>query len=130
MNNKGKLFVKITITAILGFTILLIYIILSSGNSSADHDKIVRERFKEIALSIPELKGISCPSDLCTNVVYMDFVSLPEDIETIVRGNAVTFSNFNMKQGRGSHVTLAGVLNGKLLIECDASNARVVECRQ
>src|SRR3989344_6316741 len=112
--------------------VLLIVIVVFSGDSSTNEENgfpaQVKARFDNIAKSIPELEAVNCEGD-CTNVVYFDLKTVPEDLETIVRGNAATFSKFKMDNNDGSNVTIAARVNGNVVFYCDASQGVVKECK-
>jgi len=110
---------------------LLIVIAVFSGDSSTEENSFpseVRARFDNIVKSIPEIEAVNCEGD-CTNVVYFDFKTTPDDLETIVRGNAATFSKFKMDNNDGSNVTIAARMNGNTIFYCDASQGVVKECK-
>src|SRR3989344_1610091 len=112
--------------------IILICIFGGDGSTPATSEEgfpaQVKARFDNIAKSIPELEAVNCEGD-CTNVVYFDFKTTPDDLETIVRGNAATFSKFKMDNNDGSNVTIAARVNSNVVFYCDASQGVVKECK-
>ena len=90
--------------------------------------QLAMERFDTIKSSIPELKDIHCEVESCTGVIYFNFTKLPDDLETIVRGNAATFSKFEMDNSGVSHVSIFAQLDGKDVFHCEAAYAKVTSC--
>ena len=115
--------------------IILIFLIPSSpetetvsNNEEPDFSQLSRERFDKLATEVPELSSIECEPVTCNNVAYFDYVTVPEDLEIMIRGNAATFSKFKMDNSIGSNVTVIARSNGEQLLRCDASKGAVTEC--
>ena len=91
--------------------------------------ELAQQRFDQIKTSIPELKDIQCLDNSCDNsVVYFDFNTVPSDLETTIRGNAATFSKFEMDNKHGSSVTVIARLGNNEVFQCDASDGKVTTC--
>ena len=102
---------------------------LTYSPSSADFQKAARARLDETAKAIPELENYTCEGDDCSSVIYFNFKRKPADLETIIRGNTATFSNFRKVVTGTSHVTFAAKLNGKVVFRCNGSNGQVENCK-
>lgn len=90
--------------------------------------QLAQKRFDDIKTSIPELHDIHCVDETCIAVVYFNFNTVPSDLETIIRGNAATFSKFEMDNSVGSHVSVIAQLNGKDIFQCRAADGKVTTC--
>ncbi|MBU6214492.1 hypothetical protein KGM48_01460 [Patescibacteria group bacterium] len=93
---------------------------------------LARQHFDSVQSSIPELKDIRCLNDQCdSSVVYFDFNTIPSDIDTIMRGNAATYSKFLIDNGGNSisTVSVIATLGNTQLMECDASQGQVTKCK-
>lgn len=97
--------------------------------SSKEFQQSARDRLTQIAKSIPEVENFSCEGDDCSSVIYLNFKTLPEDLDFIIRGNTVTFSNFKKTLTGVSHVTFAAKLNGKVMLSCNGDNGIVRSCK-
>lgn len=88
-----------------------------------------RARFDTILASSPELSGIACENDDCSSsVVYFDYRTIPDDFDTVIRGNAATYSKFGLDNHAISHVTVAARSNGKVFYACNAADGAVTKC--
>lgn len=132
--SKSFLGNKNVVYVVVGIAILMFIFSTFGGNStlntSSTEDNFQNEarvRFNDIATSIPELEAVNCEGD-CKHVVYFDFKTLPDDLETIIRGNTATFSKFKMEKTGVSNVTIAGRIDGKTVFFCEASQGKVKEC--
>lgn len=96
---------------------------------SADFQKAARARLDEVAKAIPELENYTCEGDDCSSVIYFNFKTRPADLDTIIRGNTVTFSNFKKVLTGTSHVTFTAKLNGRTILSCNGSNGVTKECK-
>lgn len=94
-----------------------------------DFQKAARERLDGITNDIPEIGGYACEDNDCRYVVYFDFKTRPADLETIIRGNTVTFSNFKQTLLGTSYVTFAARMNGKVIFSCKGDNGVTRECK-
>ncbi len=119
------------------FTIIfaLSFLIIVSGCSSDDNkrDEFLREsreRFDEIESNFDaELKNIECHNEQCDSVVYFNFNEIPEDLETIIRGNTATFSKFKMDRLGMSNITIFATHNDEIIFQCDGSKGVVKTCK-
>lgn len=98
------------------------------STSSNDFQKAARARLDEVAKAIPELEDYTCESDDCSSVIYFNFKTKPADLETIIRGNTATFSNFKKVLSGVSHVTFAAKLNGRVIFSCNGDSGVTKEC--
>ncbi len=121
---------------LIGLIGLLILIAISTNNSQESKEKVVstfneqsRQRFDKIKESFPELDSIGCYNDDCTNVVYFNLSSIPDDLEFIIRSNTATFSNFKLKNTGTSHVTIFATYNSKTIFQCDGLKGIVDKCK-
>lgn len=88
-----------------------------------------RTRFDTIVASSPELSGIACENNDCgSSVVYFDYKTIPDDYDSVIRGNAATYSKFGVDNGGISHVTVAGRFNNKVFFACNAADGVVKDC--
>ncbi len=120
------------------FVLLIIVCAVAVTNSSKNAAPVVdkdaafsdaaKARFANIQTSIPELADIHCLDNTCTNVAYFNFKTLPSDAETIIRGQAATFSTFHIHTYGVGHVTVYAQVAGKNLFHCDAADGKVTEC--
>jgi hypothetical protein len=132
MNSKTKKY----LWAFIGICVLLVVIIIrvSSSSGPAQPDKqaqfaqAAQKHFAEVLASIPELQDIHCVDNVCGNVVYFNFNTLPTDVDSVIRGNAATFSQLDFENTGSSHVTVAAQLNGKDLFQCSAADGKVTSC--
>ena len=93
-------------------------------------DQLAKERFQEIKNSAPELDSIECESNDCdTSTVYLNFNQLSQDLETMTRGNAATYSKLKMDNGKGSNVGVYARYQGKVVFQCEGSKGAVKECK-
>lgn len=90
---------------------------------------IAREHFDQVLESSPELEAIRCEGGDCDTVVYFDYKTIPDDVEYVIRGNAVTFSNLRKRTVGTSHVSVAARFNGNVFFACDAAQGAVTECQ-
>lgn len=119
-----------------GVVVVLATISVMSGSDSQTvtqagpaYADLAQQRFDGIKTSIPELKDITCLDNSCDNsVVYFDFNTVPSDLETTIRGNAATFSKFEMDNKHGSSVTVIARLGNNEVFQCDASDGKVTTC--
>jgi len=135
MNQKltTKQLVSIAIGSII---IIFLFIFLFGGNSNtpeqtnSENDFSVQAmvRFNSLTSAIPELEAVRCEGGNCKYVVYFDFKEIPEDLETIIRGNTATFSKFKMDNTGVSNVTLAARISGNIIFSCQASKGIVENC--
>jgi vacuolar-type H+-ATPase subunit I/STV1 len=93
----------------------------------------VRIRFDEIENAWKEdgdeLDNIECYNNDCSSVAYFHFNSIPEDLESFVRLNTATFSNFKLKEKGVSNVTIFATYNGRTIFQCDGAKGMVTACK-
>ena len=100
-----------------------------------DFNTLAVERFAQLEASWKEggdeLETIECPNGNCRSVVYFRFNELPvdPDMETVIRGNAATYSKFKLDETGTSHVTVIGTINGNLMFQCYASKGMFTDCK-
>jgi hypothetical protein len=119
-----------------GVAVVLVTISVMSGSNShpvaqtgPTYTQLAQQRFDGIKTSIPELKDVQCLDNSCDNsVVYFDFNTMPSDLETVIRGNAATFSKFETDNKHGSSVTVIARLGSNEVFQCDASDGKVTTC--
>ena len=93
-----------------------------------DFSTLSRERFDSLVADVNELESITCLPESCTNVAYFNYLSVPDDLEMIIRGNAASFSKFKLDQTGTSNVTVFGVVVGVQVLRCDAAKGVVTQC--
>jgi len=94
---------------------------------------ISKARFDDIAKGFNEatpgeLKSIECVDD-CTSVVYFHFNTLPSDLQTVIRAQAMTFSNAKLENTGTSNVTVFATVGDRTVYKCNASKGVVKECK-
>lgn len=89
-----------------------------------------RKRFDYFVENVPEIGAIDCLEGDCSSVAYFRFKTIPDDLEDgFMRGQTATFSKFKLDHLGVSHVTLyATNLEGRILLQCDASKGIVESC--
>jgi hypothetical protein len=100
----------------------------TQNTTEPDFNQLAVERFNKIALEVPELDSITCEGDSCRSVAYLNFNTVPDDLEIIVRGNAATFSKFKNDNNTGNRATIIATYNGDQLMSCNAADGVVTEC--
>ncbi len=103
----------------------------SSDNTPNKYDQfgpLSRARFDQIKSESLELNSIDCLSTNCDDVVIFKYNKLPGNVETIIRGNAATFSKFKLDNLGVSHVSVSAEYNGRTIFSCRASSGKVDSC--
>lgn len=102
----------------------------SPKTEAKSFNQLANERFQEIKQSAPELDSIECENNNCdTSSVYLNFNSMSEDLEMMVRGNTATYSKFRMDNNKGSNVGVYARYQGKIVFQCEGSKGAVKECK-
>jgi xanthine/uracil/vitamin C permease (AzgA family) len=101
----------VTGAIVLGLVIVTGVAVITGSNGSSPEQQTfadsVHQHFADVQTSIPELKDVTCIDSSCTGGVYFNFATTtPSDLETVIRGNASTYSKFEMDNKQGSHVTV------------------------
>ena len=96
--------------------------------TTVSFDQSARDRFDTLVTEVPELGSIECEGT-CSSVAYFNYVSIPNDLEMMVRGNTASFSNFKMQNGTGSRVSIFARADGVTVLQCDAANGVVTSCK-
>lgn len=117
---------------------LVVYKATSHGGSSAvnvpaptpSFNDLVQPRFASLKEATPEISSIDCESNDCRYVVYLNFNTAPDDLQTIVRGNTATLSKFEQDNLGTSHISVAAKYNGKVIYACNGSNGKVDDCKK
>jgi hypothetical protein len=134
---KGKVgWVVLTIVVLFVLTAIAATSGSSSGGTSQaqapkqpTYSELARTRFDTIASSSPELTDIACENDDCgSSVAYFDYKTIPGDFDSVIRGNAATYSKFGLDNHGISHVTVAARLNGTVFFACNAADGAVTKC--
>jgi hypothetical protein len=99
------------------------------SSSSEEFQKMARSRLDDIKKAIPEMDNYSCESNDCSSVIYFNFKKVPDDLDFIMRGNAVTFSNFKKNFIGTSYITFIAKLNGVTILTCRGNNGITRECK-
>lgn len=100
-----------------------------SSSNSSNFGSLSRTRFDNILSASPELRSITCEG-ACDTVVYFDYITLPDDLEFVIRGNAATFSKFKLEHTGVSHVSVIARYGGVEVMSCRAAGGIVSECRK
>lgn len=120
-----------------GIIILIVIISLAGGNEKKESsqpskleifNQTEQEKFNEIAEEFPDIESIKCFEEDCS-VVYFNFQTIEDDLESVIRGNAATLSKRRLEQLGTSHVSVIGTHNGQTILTCEASQGKVDECK-
>ncbi len=126
-------------------TVILIIIIVSiiSANSSTTtptpseqtkqtEDQAVRDHFKGVQSDSPELTSITCDTDKCnTGIVYFNYKKVPDDLEFVIKGNTVTYSNLVAKSSdynTTGKVFIFAKYKNKTIYTCQGESGVVIAC--
>lgn len=138
MNNQniGKKPIGKIVLGLIGIFIV-IGIIAAVGGSDEPQGSSKQENFVQLAnqrfsgiveANKPQLDRIECAGGTCGEM-RMYWNTLPEDLETILRGNAATFSKFRIDNLGTSNVIVFAIHEGKETAFCRAAKGRVEECK-
>jgi hypothetical protein len=124
----------VVVIVIIGVIWALTSIFSSAGHSlntakQPTYSELARARFDTILASSPELSGIACENNDCaSSVVYFDYKKIPDDYDSVIRGNAATYSKFGLDNNAISHVSVAARFNGQVFYACNAADGVVKDC--
>lgn len=105
----------------------------NASSPERNFSSISKKRFDQILedfneISPGQLGDIECLGE-CTGVAYFHFNTVPNDLQTVIRAQAVTFSRAKLENMGTSNVTILATVGGQTVYQCDASQGLIKECK-